>query len=609
MKQSILIGTLLLLGCGGPPCDPGYLHTTDHHCVLIVDAGVDASAADAAVIGPGSITNGVQTAPDAGAREAGAGGKTTGTMDAADASANAAPAANAQPASAGRGGAAGERGSEPPSAAAAGVGGSAGAAAPRCGDGHFDSGEACDGNCPAECLATSACTTMQLTGSADHCDVECSAAVISICTSGDGCCPAGCTHATDADCSASCGDGVVDPGEKCERNSSSTPCPTSCDDADHCTTDMLLGSADQCSAECVHTPITAAHGGDSCCPPNANATTDSDCKPICGNSAVEPGEVCDGNCPTACPAGSGCATNVLMGSAASCNAICAPMIITAALSGDGCCPSGADSTTDADCKAVCGNSVIESGEKCDGNCPSSCPGGSGCSRMQLSGSACGAECVPTEITAAASGDGCCPANATANTDSDCKAVCGNGAIEGGETCDLNCPTSCRAGSGCDREKLVGSADECNAACVPNKITMVANGDSCCPNGATGNDDSDCDPICGNAETEPGEECDIGGLDPDGRPYDKWSCDSRCKRLYDFTPCSDSSECGGSICERGKCVSPCSNTQSPHSCFTSSGVAGYCYAYCFPDCSGQSDCPTGTTCNAFGEPVGSQHCNY
>jgi hypothetical protein len=32
---------------------------------------------------------------------------------------------------------------------------------------------------------------------------------------------------------------------------------------------------------------------DGCCPKNANATTDADCAPVCGNGVVERGESCD----------------------------------------------------------------------------------------------------------------------------------------------------------------------------------------------------------------------------------------------------------------------------------------------------------------------------
>ncbi|HSD88339.1 MAG TPA: hypothetical protein VLB44_12515, partial [Kofleriaceae bacterium] len=59
-------------------------------------------------------------------------------------------------------------------------------------------------------------------------------ATVTGCVGGDGCCPATCTNATDSDCSASCGNGSVDPNETCDPPDS---CPTACGDGDVCTKD------------------------------------------------------------------------------------------------------------------------------------------------------------------------------------------------------------------------------------------------------------------------------------------------------------------------------------------------------------------------------------
>jgi hypothetical protein len=67
----------------------------------------------------------------------------------------------------------------------------------------------------------------------------------------------------------------------------------------------------------------------------------------------------------------------------------------------------------------------------------------------------------------------------------------------------------------------------------------------------------------------------------------------------LTPCSSSSDCGGSVCtSSGKCAVPCTtNSQPNNGCFTSSGIAGYCYAYCQPYCDNdQSKCPPDTKCS-------------
>src|SRR4029077_13367821 len=127
--------------------------------------------------------------------------------------------------------------------------------------------------------------------------------------SGDSCCPKDCKYPDDGDCSKSCGDGVVEPPETCETSSKDKPCPATCDDGNACTADQLVGSAEQCSASCLNTPITMPIPGDKCCPPNANANVDSDCKAQFGNVIKEPGELCDGDCPTSCDDDNACTTD------------------------------------------------------------------------------------------------------------------------------------------------------------------------------------------------------------------------------------------------------------------------------------------------------------
>jgi hypothetical protein len=185
----------------------------------------------------------------------------------------------------------------------------------KCGDGRVTVSEKCDigidskspGACPAECSKPNGCLRWKLQGTG--CTAECvSDTDISSCVNGDGCCAKGCTNATDSDCSKSCGDGIVqtDQGELCEPASAfaGSPgtndlvCPTECkDDGDPCTTEGYSGSADNCTARCSHTKITTASldTADSCCPAGANANTDIDCKPICGNAVREGTEECDGS--------------------------------------------------------------------------------------------------------------------------------------------------------------------------------------------------------------------------------------------------------------------------------------------------------------------------
>ena len=65
-------------------------------------------------------------------------------------------------------------------------------------------------------LMAISCTDDIRTGSSDSCDVACTFTDVTVCETGDGCCPSGCTFATDEDCPGICGNGVVETGEECD---------------------------------------------------------------------------------------------------------------------------------------------------------------------------------------------------------------------------------------------------------------------------------------------------------------------------------------------------------------------------------------------------------
>lgn len=172
-----------------------------------------------------------------------------------------------------------------------------------CGDGEVSLSEKCDigvpegwpGACPTSCPPLIDCVARELSGS--NCQAEC-VVLAPLCMNGDGCCPADCTNANDGDCSQRCGDGVVQrsEAETCEPLSAAAPCPTAndCNDRDPCTEDLLVGSEANCNTSCSHVAITRLAVGDGCCPSGANATSDGDCVPVCGNGVHEPSEECDG---------------------------------------------------------------------------------------------------------------------------------------------------------------------------------------------------------------------------------------------------------------------------------------------------------------------------
>ncbi|MBO6938224.1 MAG: CAP domain-containing protein [Deltaproteobacteria bacterium] len=160
-------------------------------------------------------------------------------------------------------------------------------------------------------------------------------------------------------------------------------------------------------------------GAGQACEPGAGQCIDTE---SCGNGSLDPGEVCDGDCPTSCPAPATCETIALQGTAAECTARCVTSDISSCTNGDGCCPSGCNATNDNDCDAMCGNGVVEPGERCDGDCPTSCSS-SACTTRTLVGSGCNRRCESAPVTTCASGDGCCPSGCSLPGDADCALDC------------------------------------------------------------------------------------------------------------------------------------------------------------------------------------------
>ncbi len=392
-----------------------------------------------------------------------------------------------------------------------------------CGNGVVEASETCDpiDSCPnaATCIAQDACLVAVISGAAESCNATCQMEPIVACNGGDGCCPAGCSSVSDSDCSASCGDGVVDPaaGETCEAGSTTQPCPTTCDDGLTCTKDLPVGSAENCNAKCQHVEISRPANGDTCCPEGANSNNDDDCTAACGNGVLERGELCDASCPTeeTCNDGNDCTADLFSGR--ECSRVCARLPILLPRAGDRCCAPGANANSDSDCEAACGNGVVEPGEMCDGNCPTpaSCNDNDACTSDTVMGSGCARQCSHAAVRANASTkDGCCPSGANAGSDADCTPagpVCGNDVVETGEKCDGNCPTpaSCDDGMVCTVDSVRGAncGRECEHTPARPHPTMM---DGCCPSGLRSDRDADCeppDPVCGNDMVESGERCD------------------------------------------------------------------------------------------------------
>ncbi|MBI5511567.1 MAG: hypothetical protein HY903_22655 [Deltaproteobacteria bacterium] len=209
-----------------------------------------------------------------------------------------------------------------------------------------------------------------------------------------------------------------------------------------------------------------------------------------------------GACPLSCDDEDACTRDDLVGVA--CQQTCAHEAITSPLSGDHCCPAGANANSDRDCPAVCDNGLVEPGESCDtaitggaGACPAlaQCDDHVACTRDEVvttRGEPCSAVCGHVVIDDAGGADGCCPQGATAATDPDCSAACGDGVVQSNETCDVGiasgpgrCPTasSCADQDACSVDQLLG-AGTCSAECMHTPITGTIGGDGCCPQAGT-----------------------------------------------------------------------------------------------------------------------------
>ena len=172
-----------------------------------------------------------------------------------------------------------------------------------CGNGVLDAGEKCDtgiapgnaGACPTSCNpGTDPCNPVKLQGTG--CQAACVATPITVAVCGDGCvtspetCEPPNTATCDANCkSVTCGNGVLDAGEKCDTGiaaGNAGACPTSCNPGtDPCNPVKLQGTG--CQAACVATPITVAVCGDGCvtspteqCEPPNTSTCNANCQSI-----------------------------------------------------------------------------------------------------------------------------------------------------------------------------------------------------------------------------------------------------------------------------------------------------------------------------------------
>ncbi len=186
-----------------------------------------------------------------------------------------------------------------------------------------------------------------------------------------------------------CGDGMLDPGEECDRGIACTDClcnsgfeptvPPSADCQPICGNGIIVPS-EECDGGLGCTNCLCDAGFEPTIPPSL------DCQPICGNGSFDPDEECD--------AGLGC-TECL-------------------------CDTEFELTTppSLDCRAICGNGNFDLGEECDGG-------------LACTDCFCESGFEPTDPPFL-----------------DCQPICGNGNLNPDEECDggLDCiDCSCDSG--------------------------------------------------------------------------------------------------------------------------------------------------------------------
>lgn len=349
-----------------------------------------------------------------------------------------------------------------------------------------------------------------------------------------------------------CGNGLLDPGEACDFD-----CPVSCDTVNKCLVGRLEGSVDECTAVCKQTRVEACKGGDGCCAEGCNSTNDSDCSASCGDGEVQAPETCDGDCPESCDDGEACTVDMQTGTADQCSLVCMHEPARANRTPDGCCPAGANVSTDPDCPQRCGDGVVTGDETCDRGaraCPTTCDDSNPCTMDVLTGSA--AECdVKCSNTRAAAGTAC----GTGKCDAAGACIqprCGDGRVDPGEMCDGNCPTACEPPlNECQTHEVVGTG---------------------------------CQRHCERGDLETGAMCN----------ETRGACtgEGTCSRQAWYQGCIRDEGCLGALpCDENRniCTRECSGGAGECG-FGGACIGGICQLQCTTD----TDCKTGQTCGTY-----------
>jgi len=421
-----------------------------------------------------------------------------------------------------------------------------------CGNGILEAGEDCDG---VSFKDNATCESVNGTGSkgALQCDASCK------------------IIATQCSAPTTCGNGIVDGNEVCDKTA-------------------LNG------ATCASV-VGAGSEGNLSCLSNCTGYDISNCTASakCGNGIIEAGETCDSarlNDQT-------CESIVGVGSKGQlkCNSTC----------------TGYD-TSSCSGSTMCGNGIVETGEVCDG--------------VKIQGATCDSQVGSGSVGTVTCGDNCKYFNLSGCS---ARTTCGNGTLDAGEVCEqgdlqgktcadivgygsegtLKCSSTCYTfdTSGCTAAKQCGngsidSGEKCDGSNVAGLtcadiVGYGSKGTLKCLSNCTDYDTTLCtaEVKCGNGQLDAGEVCDgtflnnatcssLVGFGSTGSLKCNATCDG-----YDKSDCSEAVKCGNGKLDDGEV---CDGTIiNDWTCVKQVGYGSTGTPACKSDCSGY----TNGTCTA------------